>query len=127
MIIRGTLVTRLRAPTAELMGVRLAEPLAPLPDGFIGHHDAPGEQQLFDIALAETEAEVQPDAMADDRNWEAVVLVPISRWCAHGVSIAHQVSIGQATQQVDKAARSRVASMTCVALPRLKAPFGKGD
>jgi phage tail sheath protein FI len=67
------------------------------------HNDAPGEQQLFDIAIAETEAEVQLDAMADDRNWEAVVLVPISRWCAHGVSIAHQVSIGQAAQQVDNA------------------------
>jgi hypothetical protein len=97
------------------------------PDGFIGHNDSPGEQQLFDIAIGEGEAEVQPDAMADDPNWEAVVLVPMSRWCAHGMSIAHQVSIGQATQQVDKAARNRVASMTCVALPRLTATFGKGD
>jgi hypothetical protein len=125
-LVQMPLVTRLRAPTAELMGIRLAELPAPLPDGFIGHNDAPGEQPLFDIAIAETEAEVQPDAMADDLNWEAVVLVPISRWWAHGVSIAHQVSIGQATQQVDKAARNRVASMTWVALPRLKATFGKG-
>jgi hypothetical protein len=42
--------------------------------------------------------------MADDLNSEAVVLVTISRWCAHGVNIAHQVRVGQAAQQVDNAA-----------------------
>jgi hypothetical protein len=104
-------VTRPRAPTAELMGRRLAELPAPLPDRFIRHNDAPGGQQRFDIAIAETEAEVQPDAMADDLNWEAVVLVPMSRWCAHGVSLAHQVSIGQAAQQVDNAAPAYFSSI----------------
>jgi hypothetical protein len=51
-------VTRLRVPATELIGIRLAELPAPLPDGFIGHNDSPGEQQLFDIAIAEGEAAV---------------------------------------------------------------------
>jgi hypothetical protein len=36
-------VTRFRAPPPELIGIRLAELLAPLADGLIGHDDATGE------------------------------------------------------------------------------------
>jgi hypothetical protein len=75
--IQMPLVTRLRATTSKLIGIWLPKLPAPLPDGFIRHDNTPGEQQLFDIAIAEAEAEVQPDAMADDLNWEAVVLGPI--------------------------------------------------
>ena len=81
-----------------MIGVLLAKRAAPLPDRFIGHDDAAGEQQLFDVAVAETEAEVQPNAMADDLSWKAVMLVSISRWCAHEASIAHRARATQVAQ-----------------------------
>jgi transposase-like protein len=58
----------------------------------------------FASPIAQAEAVEQADAMADDLDSEAVVLVTISRWCAHAVNIAHQVRVGQAAQQVDNAA-----------------------
>jgi hypothetical protein len=61
----------------DLIRLRLAELAAPLPDGFIRHDDAPGEQELFHITVAETEAAVQPDAMADNLGREAVVCVRV--------------------------------------------------
>jgi hypothetical protein len=64
----------------KFIRIRLAELAAPLPDGFIGHDNPTGEQQFFDIAVAETEAEVQPNAMADDLGREAVMFVPVG-WC----------------------------------------------
>jgi hypothetical protein len=66
-------------PPTQLMGIRLPELQTPHPDSFVGHDDPSGEQPLLDIAVAETEAEVQPDAMADDLGREAVVLVMVSR------------------------------------------------
>jgi hypothetical protein len=49
-----------------MIGVLLTQLVAPLPDRSIGHDDAAGEQQLFHITVAKTEAEVQPNAMGDD-------------------------------------------------------------
>jgi hypothetical protein len=67
-----------RAPTTQLIGVLLAELAAPLPDGFLGHEDAPDEEQLFHVPIAEAEAVVQPDAVTDDLGGKAVVLVTLS-------------------------------------------------
>jgi hypothetical protein len=44
-----------------------------LADSFVGDEDPTGEQQLFDIPMAETEAEIEPDAVADDLGREAMV------------------------------------------------------
>jgi hypothetical protein len=33
------------------------------------------EQQLFDITIAEAEADIPPHCMADDLGWETVILV----------------------------------------------------
>jgi hypothetical protein len=55
-----------RAPAPELMGVRLPERPAPLVDGFIGHDHPTDAHQLFDIPVAEAEADVEPDTVADD-------------------------------------------------------------
>jgi hypothetical protein len=57
-----------------LIGALLAELATPLADGFVCDDDPTDEQQLFDIALAETEAEIQPDSMADDLGRETVFL-----------------------------------------------------
>jgi hypothetical protein len=82
----------------EPIRIGLAEFAAPLADGLIGHDNPTGEQEFFHIAVAQAEAEVQPDTMADDLGWKAMVLVLISRWWAHEASIAYQAGTGQAAQ-----------------------------
>jgi hypothetical protein len=47
------------------MGTGWAELPTPLPDGFVGHDDAAGQQQFCDVPIAEAEAGVEPDAVAD--------------------------------------------------------------
>jgi hypothetical protein len=74
-LIQMPLVTRPRALTTPLVRVCLAKLPTPLTDRFIRHDDATGKQQLFDIPVAEAEAEVQPDAMADDLGREMVALL----------------------------------------------------
>jgi hypothetical protein len=74
------LVARPRPAASELMGIRLSEFPAPLPDRLVGDDDSTGEQQLFDIAVAEAEAVVQPDAVADDLGRKTVVFVQVG-WC----------------------------------------------
>jgi len=67
-------------PTSELIGIRLAELPAPLADGFVGDEDPAGKQQLFDVPIAEAEAEIEPDAVADDLGRETMVFVGVG-WC----------------------------------------------
>jgi hypothetical protein len=86
------------APPPELIGILLAEFATPFADGLIGYDDAPYKEQLFDIPVAEAEAVVQPDAMADDFGGQTMVLVAVVRcWCAHAASMPHPV----AAQQVE--------------------------
>jgi hypothetical protein len=99
------------------MGIGLPELLAPLPDRVVSHDDPAGEQQLFDIAIAQAEAEIQPHCMADDLGGEAVVLVTIGQWCTHVTSIAHQPGVGQAAQQVDNALSINVGTVAAGRTP----------
>ena len=71
-------VTGLRTPTAELIGILLAKFPTPFPNRFIRHHDTTGKQQLFDIPVAEAEPEIEPYDVADDLDWEAVVLIGVA-------------------------------------------------
>jgi hypothetical protein len=81
-------VTGLRTPIAELMGSRLAEFATPFPNRFVRDADAPSNQQLFDIPVAETDPLVPPDPMADDLGGKAGVLLAVRRSCAHMPSMA---------------------------------------
>jgi hypothetical protein len=82
----------------ELMGILLTKFPALLPDGFIGHADSAFEEELFDIAVAEAAAKIQPHRMADDLGREAVILVAVGAyWCSHPSSISHPTT----AQQVD--------------------------
>jgi hypothetical protein len=36
-----------------------------------------GEEEFLHVAVAEAEPEIEPDAMADDFSWEAVVFVTV--------------------------------------------------
>ncbi len=89
-LIEVPLVTGSGPPMPECIRIGLTELSAPLPDGFIGHGNPPGEQEFFDIAVAETEAEVQPDAVADDLVWKTVILVAVvGSWCLYAASMPH--------------------------------------
>jgi hypothetical protein len=63
------------ASVPELIGIGLPELQAPLPSGLVGHDNPTGEQELFHIAIAQTEAKIESDAMSDDLGPEAVVFV----------------------------------------------------
>jgi hypothetical protein len=90
-----------------LIGVLLAEFATPLAEGFVCDDNPTGEQQLFDIAVAETEAEKQPlDSKADDLGWEMVILVAVGgSWCVHTTDMSHNT----AASQVDNARREEFA------------------
>ena len=64
-------------PAPEMMGLRLPKLAAPLAEGFGGDDEATGQEHLFDVTGTQTEAEVQPDPMADNLGREAVVLVAV--------------------------------------------------
>jgi hypothetical protein len=66
-------------PMPQLIRILLAELPAPLPDRLIRDDHAADEQELFHIAMAQGEAEVQPDGVADDLTREPVVFIEIGR------------------------------------------------
>jgi hypothetical protein len=113
-LIQVPCVARSGTPAPELIGNILAKLQAPLANGVIRDDASPGEQQLFDSAIAEAEAELQPHHRADDLGWEAVMLVTVGRWCIHTTSMAHQQGVGQAAQQVDKASDRHAVSALIV-------------
>src|SRR5262245_38895871 len=94
-LIEMPIVTGLRPPMTELIGILLAKFMTPFPNRFVRDNDATGQQQLPDIPVAEAEAEVQPDRMADDLDRETVVLITVRRKCAHTPSMAHGARLRQ--------------------------------
>jgi hypothetical protein len=89
-------------PTApQLIGIGLPELVTPLADRFIHHGDTTVEQQLFDIAITQTESEVEPHSLADNLNREAMIL--IGEYC---VLHAKSMSCRGSHQQVDNALQS---------------------
>src|SRR5215471_10534033 len=73
--IKMPFVPWLGASTLQLIRVILPKLATPLADRFVGHVDAAFEQQLLYIAVAQREAIVEPDPMADDLAGETVVFV----------------------------------------------------
>jgi hypothetical protein len=77
-------ITGLGTSTTELVGILLAKLLASLADGLVGHYDASGGHQLFDITIAEREAEVQPSRVRDDLGRKSIALIAGRGWyCCH--------------------------------------------
>jgi hypothetical protein len=72
-LIQMPLVAGSVVPAPELIGIRLAELPAPFADGLIRHDDATGEQQFFDITVAQAEAEVELHTVTDDLDWKTMV------------------------------------------------------
>jgi hypothetical protein len=71
------LVARSRAPTAQLIGIGLPELPAPIPHRLIRQEEATFRHELFDLPVAQAEAEIQPDTVADDLDREPMALVGI--------------------------------------------------
>src|SRR5712692_5874768 len=88
------------AATTELVGILLAKLAAPLANGFIGHNHPAFQQQLFDIAEAQAESEIQPHRVADDLDRKPMILVFCgSDRSVHPATLPHRV----ADRQVDNA------------------------
>jgi hypothetical protein len=64
-------------PVTKGMRIGLAELATPRADGFVGHDHATDEQELFPITVAEREAEIPPDRVADDLSWEPMMFVGV--------------------------------------------------
>ena len=62
-------------PMPEPPGVREAEGLAPVPNGFVRDGDAAVREEVFDIAEAQGEAVVEPDGVADDGGRKSVARI----------------------------------------------------
>jgi hypothetical protein len=60
------LIAGLRVPGSQLLGIDLPELAAPLADGFVCHVYAAGGKALFDIAIRERKAEIEPDDVRDN-------------------------------------------------------------
>jgi hypothetical protein len=69
----------------------------PLANRFIRHDDPTSGQELFHVTIAQTEAVVEPDTMADDLNGKMMLLVMVGEgWCIYETKIAHQTAAVQA-------------------------------
>jgi hypothetical protein len=72
------LVTRPGTPATALIRILLPELPAPLAHGFVRHEDPTDEQQLFHIAVAEREAEIEPDSVANNLSRKETIASPLN-------------------------------------------------
>ena len=68
-------VARPRAPLAQPSRDRGTEFQHPAPHRFVGDVEPALGQQFLDIAVAQGEAEIEPDRVLDDLGWEAMTAV----------------------------------------------------
>ena len=68
-------VAQASLPSPERPGVRRTECPTPLPNGLVGHGDAPLCQEIFGVSETQTKAVVKPDGVADDQRGKAVSVV----------------------------------------------------
>jgi hypothetical protein len=98
------LIAGSRAPPAELISIDLPEFLAPIAYGFIGQEHAALDHQLFNIPLAQANAKVEPDAMADDLGREPMTLRQVRcRWWVHAASMPYEGRAGKWGCLIDNA------------------------
>ncbi len=73
------LVARLWSATTQLVCVTLPKLLTPLADRLVRHLNSARCHHFFHISVAEGEAKIEPDTVADDLSWETMVFVGDSR------------------------------------------------
>src|SRR5262249_29594499 len=81
-LVQMPLVPWLGASVLQLIRVVLPKLQTPLADGLVGDVDAALAQELLHVAVAQREAIIEPDAMANDLAGKAVILVAlgVSGW-----------------------------------------------
>src|SRR5664279_2914137 len=65
----------LRSAFAQVRCDHCPEMVHPAPNGLVGDHDAALRQQIFDVAKAQCEPEIEPDRLLDDLRREPVPFV----------------------------------------------------
>ena len=79
--IRMPLIARSSTPAAQLISIGLPELPAPIAHRFVREQNAALGHELFDISIAQAEAEIEPDTVADDFGREPMALIWIRyRW-----------------------------------------------
>jgi hypothetical protein len=66
-------------PTLQTAGISGAEFDTPEPDSFVADCDTALGKEIFDIAVTEVEAIVEPDSVGDDIRRESMTFVSIHR------------------------------------------------
>jgi hypothetical protein len=85
-----------KTPATELIGIHLPEFSAPIPYRFVRQEDAAGGHRLFDVAVAEAEADGEPYTVVDDLCGEPMTLVGARyRLCMHVASMPHEAGAGK--------------------------------
>ena len=84
-LVEMPLVARLRSFPSELVGVRLAELVAPAPDRLVAQLDSSECHHQLDIAKAHTEVEIDPYALRDDLSRKSIATIRVGR---HSISIS---------------------------------------
>jgi hypothetical protein len=81
-LVQMPFIPRARPSALQLIRLLLPKLPTPLTDGLVGHVDATLEQEFLHVAVAQREARIEPDSMADDFAGKAVVLVAfrVSGW-----------------------------------------------
>jgi hypothetical protein len=75
------LIARSSTPAAQVIGIGLPELPAPIAHRFVREQNAALGHELFDISIAQAEAEIEPDTVADDFGREPMALIWIRyRW-----------------------------------------------
>ena len=77
-LVEVPLVPWLGASTLQLIRVVLPKLQTSLADGFMGDVDTAFAQQFLHVAVAQGEAVVEPDPMADNLAWKAVIFVALA-------------------------------------------------
>jgi hypothetical protein len=83
-LVQVPFVTGPRSAAAYLIGIILPELLTPATDRFVGDLDTTFEKDFLNVSVAQGEPIIEPDAMANDLRWKAVVFVSVGLgWRRH--------------------------------------------
>ena len=70
-----SLVSRLGATATNLIRILLSKLFAPFADRFVGHLNAAIEHHFLNVAVAQREVVIEPDAVTNDLDGKSVVFV----------------------------------------------------
>ena len=78
-LVQMPFVTGPGTPSPQAIDILLAELVAPAPDRLVAEHHSTSRHYLFNIAIAHSETEVEPDGVRDDLSREPMATVQAVR------------------------------------------------